>query len=73
MVSDGSEAVLALSVEGHGFDLAIFDFMMPHMNGVQAIATLRARGCRVPFLGLTGKYLCAKCVVTINCSSVLCR
>ena len=51
LASDGCEvAEAALAAE---FDLILMDLRMPRMTGIDATATLRARGCRVPVVAIT--------------------
>lgn len=52
-VSDGQEALDWL--DAGNYDAAIFDVMMPVMDGVTALRKLRARGDRTPVLLLTAK------------------
>ena len=52
-VADGVSAVAAL--EGGVYDCAVIDIMMPEMNGIDVIKTVRSRGVRTPILVLTAK------------------
>ena len=42
-------------VEGGDFDGVIMDWMMPEMDGVEALRVLRSRGCGLPCLMLTAR------------------
>lgn len=52
-VHDGEEALLYL--EGGNYDVAIFDIMMPKMDGITALKKLRESGNRIPVIMLTAK------------------
>lgn len=52
-VYDGADA-LAYAREGQ-YDGIILDVMMPKMNGLEVLRTLRAEGCHTPVLLLTAK------------------
>lgn len=52
-VADGVSAVAAL--EGGAYDCAVIDIMMPEMNGIDVIKTVRSRGVSTPILVLTAK------------------
>ena len=52
-VSDGREALDW--IEAGNYDAAIFDVMMPVMDGMTALRKLRAKGDRTPVLLLTAK------------------
>jgi DNA-binding response OmpR family regulator len=52
-VPDGK---LALSyLQSFDYDVAVFDWRMPHMNGLEAITAMRRRGDRTPVLMLTAR------------------
>ncbi len=50
---DGEEALQYIL--GNGYDAIILDIMMPKMDGLQVLKTLRARGIITPVLLLTAK------------------
>ena len=52
-VEDGVSALTAL--ESGIYDLAVFDVMMPEMNGYEAARRARSAGVRTPILMLTAK------------------
>lgn len=52
-VYNGEDALLYL--DGGNYDVAIFDVMMPKMDGITALKKLRASGSRIPVLILTAK------------------
>ncbi len=52
-VFDGEEALEYL--ETGNYDAAILDIMMPKMDGITVLKTLRQRGSRIPVLLLTAK------------------
>ena len=52
-VYDGADA-LAYAQEGH-YDGIILDIMMPKLNGLEVLQTLRRAGCRTPILLLTAR------------------
>lgn len=52
-VYDGEEALAYLQTGG--YDAAILDIMMPKMDGITVLKTLRAQGNRIPVLLLTAK------------------
>lgn len=52
-VYDGAEALIYL--EGANYDGVILDIMMPKVDGIQVLRTMRARGDRTPVLMLTAK------------------
>ena len=39
------------------FDFILMDYEMPNMNGPDAACKLRAEGCSIPIIGLTGNVL----------------
>jgi CheY-like chemotaxis protein len=43
--------------EHESIDLVLMDYEMPRMNGPTACAALRAMGCRIPVVGVTGNVL----------------
>ena len=55
IASHGADAVKMS--EAGAFDLILMDLHMPHMDGLQATAALRARGGRTPILALTANIL----------------
>lgn len=42
-------------VEGHGYDLLILDWMLPHKTGLEICQQLRSQGDKTPVLFLTAK------------------
>lgn len=48
---NGAEAVTA--AQGGGFDLILMDWNMPQMSGIEALAKLRAGGCKTPIIMVT--------------------
>jgi two-component system, sensor histidine kinase and response regulator len=52
VVTDGRQAVQA--VRGGEYDLILMDVYMPDMNGIEATIALRAGGCTLPILALSG-------------------
>lgn len=52
-VYNGEDALTYL--EGGNYDVAIFDVMMPKMDGITALRKLRASGSQIPVLILTAK------------------
>ncbi len=52
-VHNGEDALAYLEAEN--YDVAVFDIMMPVMDGITALKKLRARGCKIPVLMLTAK------------------
>jgi CheY-like chemotaxis protein len=51
---DGQEAVEKALAET--FDLLLMDLRMPRRSGIEATATLRAQGCRVPIVVFTADF-----------------
>lgn len=52
-VYNGEDALSYL--EGGNYDVAIFDIMMPKMDGITALKKLRVSGSQIPVLMLTAK------------------
>lgn len=52
-VHNGEDALTYL--DGGNYDVAIFDIMMPKMDGITALKKLRASGSQIPVLMLTAK------------------
>ena len=52
-VHSGEDALMYL--ETGSYDVAVLDVMMPKMDGIAVLITLRARGDRIPVLMLTAK------------------
>ncbi len=52
-VADGAAALSYL--QSFDYDVAVFDWRMPTMNGLEAITTMRRRGDRTPVLMLTAR------------------
>ncbi|KAF4995615.1 hypothetical protein FGRMN_5006 [Fusarium graminum] len=53
VVSNGAQAVSALSVEAEAFDLILMDISMPVMNGYEATVRIRNNGIRLPIIAMT--------------------
>ncbi|KAF5671683.1 Two-component system A [Fusarium heterosporum] len=53
VVSNGSQAVSALSTEAKAFDLILMDISMPVMNGYEATVRIRNNGIRLPIIAMT--------------------
>lgn len=52
-VHNGADALMYL--DGGNYDVAIFDIMMPVMDGITALKKLRESGSKIPVLMLTAK------------------
>ena len=52
VLTDGCEALQA--VRGGEYDLVLMDVYMPEMSGIEATIALRAIGCTLPILALSG-------------------
>lgn len=52
-VHNGEDALLY--IESGNYDVAVLDIMMPKMDGIAVLKTLRAKGSRIPVLLLTAK------------------
>ena len=52
-VHDGEDALLY--IESGNYDVAVLDVMMPKMDGIAVLKTLRGKGNRIPVLLLTAK------------------
>lgn len=52
-VHDGEDALLY--IESGNYDVAVLDVMMPKMDGIAVLKTVRARGNHIPVLLLTAK------------------
>ncbi|HEX5727218.1 MAG TPA: response regulator transcription factor [Longimicrobiaceae bacterium] len=53
LAPDGPAALEA--VRGHAPDLVVLDLMLPRLDGMRVLRTLRAEGCEVPVLILTAR------------------
>ncbi|KAM0341658.1 hypothetical protein ACHAPU_009904 [Fusarium lateritium] len=53
VVSNGAQAVSALSAEAEAFDLILMDISMPVMNGYEATVRIRNNGIRLPIIAMT--------------------
>ena len=54
-VEDAANGAIGLNVlAGASFDLIITDILMPEMEGIETIRTVRKSGCMVPILAITG-------------------
>ncbi len=54
VASSGKEALKILSEDWSAFDLIITDFTMPGMTGIEMVASIRAKGHRVPVILSSG-------------------
>ena len=54
--ADGAEAALALLADQGPFDLALVDFAMPGVNGVEFARRARAEGASLPIILITGYF-----------------
>jgi len=54
VASDGSEAVGLVRANPAGFDMILIDLTMPRMGGMEAITEIRAAGCKVPIIIMSG-------------------
>jgi CheY-like chemotaxis protein len=52
--ADGAEALDRLAESGHEMDLVISDIVMPKVDGLELLRRARERGCRNPFLFMSG-------------------
>ena len=48
VVSDGEELLRAL--QKHEVDVVVTDYMMPRLNGIQAMSEARSYGYKIPFI-----------------------
>ena len=49
-----SPSALAAALDQPSWDLIVSDFAMPHFSGIDALATVRGRGCEMPFIFVSG-------------------
>ena len=63
--TDGRDALGKVHVE-QAYDLILLDLMMPHMDGLTFLRTLRAEGHTIPVLILTARDLTADKVTGLN-------
>jgi two-component system OmpR family response regulator len=63
-VADGEEALAYL--ETYSYEVAVFDWRMPNVSGVDLVAYLRRRGSRLPVLLLTARDLAADRVTGLD-------
>jgi len=54
-VAEDGETALGLLRSGDGFDLVILDVMLPRMNGLEVLRTLRAEGNAIPIVVLSAR------------------
>ena len=66
-VADGEEALAYL--ESGNYDGLILDIMMPRVDGITVLKTLRARGDRIPVLILTAKSEVDDKVLGLDCGA----
>jgi CheY-like chemotaxis protein/anti-sigma regulatory factor (Ser/Thr protein kinase) len=52
--ADGAEALERLAESAHEMDLVISDIVMPKVDGIELLQRMRERGCRSPFLFMSG-------------------
>jgi hypothetical protein len=71
--SNGREAV-QLAQSGT-FDVVLMDMLMPSMNGLQAVRTLRADGCRVPIIAISADASpdTRAALIDAGCTAYLCK
>eukprot|EP00614_Pseudopedinella_elastica_P010946 CAMPEP_0172593284 /NCGR_PEP_ID=MMETSP1068-20121228/12458_1 /TAXON_ID=35684 /ORGANISM="Pseudopedinella elastica, Strain CCMP716" /LENGTH=1075 /DNA_ID=CAMNT_0013390733 /DNA_START=147 /DNA_END=3374 /DNA_ORIENTATION=+ len=53
----GVEACLNAEKSGESFTVVLMDYTMPNCNGAEAVRRIRAAGCQVAVIGLTGNAL----------------
>jgi len=75
LVSNGQEAMDALTHEPDRFDLVLMDMQMPVMDGYAATARLRTLGCELPIVAVTAHAMSGdreRCM-SIGCSDYIAK
>jgi two-component system response regulator ChvI len=67
--ADGA-ALLAALQSGIEAELALVDWTLPHMSGLDLLRTLRARGCTLPVAFLTGRERVERAAAAIAAGAV---
>jgi signal transduction histidine kinase/CheY-like chemotaxis protein len=64
VANDGRAAIAQAS--SRRYDVVLMDILMPGVNGLDAIRTLRAKGCDVPIIALTGDATTARRLASLD-------
>jgi DNA-binding response OmpR family regulator len=62
---DGRDALSRIHIE-QAYDLVLLDLMMPHMDGLTFLQTIRAEGCAMPVLILTARGMTSDKVTALD-------
>jgi len=54
VVAIGNGADCLERIEANAFDVMVADIFMPDLDGLRLLAAMRARGSRIPVIGMTG-------------------